>query len=146
MGPMLFQERIAQTMKGLTWNYVLAKIEDIIVITRGDYENHLEVLQQLLERLSQNRLRLRRGKCSFACKEVKYLGYQVSTFGIAPQYEYLDRIRARAKPNSRDELRESLSRLVSCPLYALSLHLFSPSSIAKFAWKEEEYVGLVFRT
>ena len=71
----------------------------------GDYENHLEVLQQVLERLRKYRLRPRREKCSFACKEVKYLGYQVSTVGIAPQCEYLDRIRALPKPKSRDELR-----------------------------------------
>jgi len=62
----------------------------------------------VLERLRKYRLRLRREKCSFACKEVKYLGYRVSTVGIAPQYEYLDRIRAWRKPKSRDELRAYL--------------------------------------
>jgi len=48
MGPMVFQDRIAQIMEGLNWNYILAYIDDIIVITKGDYENHLEVLQQVL--------------------------------------------------------------------------------------------------
>jgi len=108
MGPMVFQERIAQIMEGLNWNYVLAYIDDIIVITKGNFENHLEALQQVLERLRQYRSRLRREKCSFACKEVKYLGYQVSTVGITPQYEYLHRIRAWPKPKSRDELRAYL--------------------------------------
>jgi hypothetical protein len=90
---MVLQERIGQIMKGLNWNYVLAHIDDIIFITKGDYESHLEVLQQVLQPLRQYRSRLRREKCSFACKEVKYLGHQVSTVGIAPHYEYLNRIR-----------------------------------------------------
>jgi len=67
MGPIVFQERIAQIKEGLNWNYVLAYIDDIIVITKGGYENHLEVLQQVLERLHEYRSRLRREKCSFAC-------------------------------------------------------------------------------
>ena len=136
MGPMAFQERIAQIMEGLNWNYVLAYIEDIISITKGDYENHFEVLQQVLERLHKYRLRLRRDKCSFVCKEVEY---QVSTVGIAPQYKYLDRIRAWTKPKSRDELRAYLG------LFPF-LSMFSPCTSAKFAWNEEKYVGLVLRT
>jgi len=60
MGPMIFQDRIAQITEGLNWNYVLAYIDDIIVITKGDYENHLEVLQQVLDRLRKYPLRLRR--------------------------------------------------------------------------------------
>ena len=69
--------------------------------------NHLEVLQQVLEGLRKYRLRLRREKCSLACKAV-YLGYQVSTFRIAAQYDYLDRILAWPKPKYRDELRAYL--------------------------------------
>ena len=115
MGPMAFQERIAQIMEGLNWNYVLAYIEDIISITKGDYENHFEVLQQVLERLHKYRLRLRRDKCSFVCKEVEY---QVSTVGIAPQYEYLDRIRAWPKPKSRDELRACLGVFPSLSMFS----------------------------
>jgi len=120
MGPMVFQERIAQIMEGLNWNYVLAYIDDIIVITKGDYENHLEVLQQVLERLRKYRLRLRRDKCSFDCKEVKYFGYQVSTVGIAPQYEYLNRIRAWPKPESRDELRAYLGLFPFLSMFLLA--------------------------
>jgi hypothetical protein len=50
-GPMVSQETIAQIMEKLNWSYVLAYSHNIIVITKGDYENHLEVLQQVLERL-----------------------------------------------------------------------------------------------
>ena len=39
---------------------------------------------------------------------MRYLGYQVSTVGIAPQYEYLYHIRAWPRPKSRDELRAYL--------------------------------------
>jgi len=99
MGPMVFQERIAQIMEGLNWNYVLAYIDDIIVITKGDYENHLEVLQQGSE----------------------VLEYQVSTVGTPPQYEFLDRIRAWPKPKSRDEWRVYLG-------WFPFLSMFSPST------------------
>jgi len=61
-------------MEGLNWNAVLAYSDDIIFITKGDYENSLEVVQQVLERFCKHRLRLTREKCSFACKEVKFLG------------------------------------------------------------------------
>jgi len=112
MGPMVFQERIAPITEGLNWNYVLAYIDDIIVVTKGDYENHLEVMQQVLERLRKYRLRVIREKCSFACKEVRYLGYEVSTVGISPQYEYLDRICAWPKSRCTSSVLRPLQILL----------------------------------
>jgi len=124
-------------MEGLNWNYVLAYIEDIISITKGDYENHFEVLQQVLERLHKYRLRLRRDKCSFVCKEVEY---QVSTVGIAPQYEYLDRIRAWPKPKSRDAFRPYL-----CLFPFLSMFLLVPLQSFVHSSMDKNYFTLTTR-
>jgi hypothetical protein len=56
----LSPKRIAQVTEELNWQYILVYVYDIIVITRGDCEDHLRALEQVLERFKKLKLRLRR--------------------------------------------------------------------------------------
>jgi hypothetical protein len=61
--------------------YVFAYLDDIVINT-SDFETHLGILEQLLERLSKAGLTLKESKCEFCQPELCYLGYVVNRQGL----------------------------------------------------------------
>lgn len=57
-------------------------LDDLIVFTTGNLDQHLGHLDQVLDRLERAGMTGRLGKCRFLCVEVKLLGHIVSTTGI----------------------------------------------------------------
>ena len=50
-----------------------------VVVTGANNAEHLEILGQILMRLEEHGLRLKRDKCSFMQPSVEYLGYLGAT-------------------------------------------------------------------
>ena len=63
-------------MEGL--EAVQVYIDNLLVITKGDFDDHLNKLGKVLERLEDTRLKVKASKCHFAEKEVEYLGYIIT--------------------------------------------------------------------
>jgi hypothetical protein len=61
--------------------YVFAYLDDIVINT-PDFETHLGIIEQLLERLSKAGLTLKESKCEFCQPELCYLGYVVNRQGL----------------------------------------------------------------
>jgi hypothetical protein len=80
------QERISQVLEGLNCQYVFLYVDGIIIITKGDYEDNVQVLHQVLQRWKIFQLRLTKHKGHIGMKELKYFGNLVSTGGFAPQH------------------------------------------------------------
>ena len=75
-----------KTLHGLLFNCCVAYVDDIIVYS-ANMEEHLVHLQQVFDRLKETGLKLNPSKCTFAAKEVKYLGHLLSANGIRPNPE-----------------------------------------------------------
>lgn len=65
-------------------------LDDIIIITQT-FEQHLEVLSKVLQRLIAAGLTLGRDKCHFCRSELRYLGYVVTSQGL-----YVDPLKVEA--------------------------------------------------
>jgi len=79
----IFQAEMMDLMEAL--EYVRAYINDLLVITRGTLEDHLEQLGEVLRRLRQAGLKVNAAK-SFSCThEIENLGYILTRGGIKPQ-------------------------------------------------------------
>jgi len=65
--PDLFQERMSELMIGL--EFAKAYIDDLLVISRKDYDNHLDHLEQFLTRLAEVNLKINIHKCKFCQPE-----------------------------------------------------------------------------
>ena len=65
--------------------YVRAYIDDLLVITRGTLEDHLEKLGEVLRRLREAGLKVNAAKSFFCTHEIEYLGYILTRGGIKPQ-------------------------------------------------------------
>ena len=88
--------------------YVRAYIDDLLVITRGTLEDHLEKLREVLRRLHEAGLKVNAAKPFFCTHEIEYLGYILTRGGIKPQQQKVQAILALNLPNNVKELRHFL--------------------------------------
>ena len=85
-------------------------IDDILVIGRSE-EDHIKNLKQVLTRLQDEGLRLRKNKCLFMKLSVTYLGYQIDKAGIHPVPEKVKAIQDAPPPKNVHELKAYLGLL-----------------------------------
>ena len=90
-------------MDGL--NFVRTYIDDLLVITKESFEDHLEKLDIVLTRLSEAGLKVNGNKSFFARTELEYLGYWISRTRIKPLPDKVKAILKIAEPKNRKELR-----------------------------------------
>ena len=71
--PDIFQEKMNELFAG--FNYVCAYINDLLVITKGSFEEHLKHLDTVLEKLETEGFKINATKLCLVAHELKYLGY-----------------------------------------------------------------------
>ena len=64
--------------------FARAYLNDLLLITKGDFNEHLVQLEQALTRLSEAGLKINASKSSFCQTELEYLGYWITRHGIQP--------------------------------------------------------------
>ena len=101
--PDIFQEKMNELFEGL--DYVRAYIDDLLILSKGTYEDHLEKLGSVLYRLGQAGLKVNAKKSFFARGELEYLGYWITRDGIQPVKDKVQSIMNLNEPKTRKELR-----------------------------------------
>ena len=102
--PAVFQRLMNMVMQGLTWEACLVFLDDIIVIALT-FEQHLERLNAVFQRLKSANLKLKPSKCRLFQARVKFLGSVVSADGIEPDPDKLKAISDWPVPKNLTELR-----------------------------------------
>ena len=97
--PVTFQRLMDLVLAGLQWSHCLVYIDDVIVLGR-DFEDHLQNLQAVFQRLHQAGLKLKPVKCAFFQKEVQYLGHLISPTGVMPDPSKVEKVAAWPTPTS----------------------------------------------
>ena len=101
--PDIFQEKMGNLYQDL--EYVRAYIDDLLVVTNGTLEDHLEKLTEVLKRLRQAGLKVNAKKSFFAREELEYLGYWITRDGIQPTASKVKAISAIEPPSNKKQLR-----------------------------------------
>ena len=81
-------------------DFVCVYIDDLLTITKGNFEDHLDKLRQVLVRLQKANLRVNAAKSSFAQEQVEYLGYILTRQGNKPIPEKVTALLAIDPPNN----------------------------------------------
>ena len=81
---------------------------DDIIITSSTFEEHLENLEKVFDRLRKAGLKLKPNKCHFLQKEIEFLGHKVSERGIAPDDSKIEKIRDFPTPRNAKEVKSFL--------------------------------------
>ena len=106
--PALFQRTMDIILQGLDH---VASIQDDILITGKDDDEHIKNLDSVLSRLDHYGLRLQLSKCKFMQKSVTYMGCVISASGISPTEEKVEAIKQAPRPENLTQLRAFLGMI-----------------------------------
>ena len=104
--PDIFQEKMTSLMD--TLEYIRVYIDDLLILTKDTFDDHLLKLREVLSRLQGAKLRVNAEKSVFGSDEVEYLGYVLTRDGIKPQRKKVDAILAISPPRNVKDLRKFL--------------------------------------
>ena len=101
--PDIFQEKMGELMEGL--EFARAYIDDLLVISRNSFDEHLEHLEAVLTRLAAAGLKVNASKSSFCKDELEYLGYLINREGVRPTLKKVEAITQIATPKTKKQVR-----------------------------------------
>ena len=84
---------------------------DDILVTGATEAEHLHNLQEVLSRLEQTGMHLKKDKCAFLLPQVEYLGHQISQKGLHPTKEKVRAIVEAPAPQNVTQLKSFLGML-----------------------------------
>jgi hypothetical protein len=104
--PATFQAFMNKTLAGLLDNVCVVYLDDILIYTHSeDIEDHWRAVRAVLERLRSAELYANLSKCSFANKEVEFLGFVISTEGVSADRKKVATITDWPQPTSVREIQ-----------------------------------------
>lgn len=105
--PGTFQRAMELALRGLQWKTLLIYLDDIIIVS-ASFQDHLDRLSEVLERLEQHGLKLKPKKCHLLQKEVLFLGHIVNQHGVQTNPMLVHDIQQRMPPRTLRELQAFL--------------------------------------
>ena len=105
--PATYQRMMEECFFGLHLEICYIYLDDLIIFSRT-YEEHLERLEQVFQRLQEVNLKLSPKKCEFFKRKVRYVGHIVSSEGIEPDPQKVKKVRDWPTPTNPDQVRQFL--------------------------------------
>jgi hypothetical protein len=105
--PATFQRLMESCMGDLYLTYCLLYMDNIIVYSRT-YEEHLQCLKAVFQRLHEEGLKLKPSKCRLFQKEIKYLGHIVSEDGVHTDPGKIQAVKAWPVPKTVKQVQSFL--------------------------------------
>ena len=105
--PTIFQEKIDRTLEYWT----PAWLDDIIVVTRGNKQDHEKKLFDVLTKLEKAGYRASKKKSEFFMNRIKWLGHEIDENGIKPNEEKIEAIQKLKSPENTKELKSFLGAI-----------------------------------
>ncbi len=101
-GPDIFQEKMSELFDG--FEFIRAYLDDLLNLTKGDFDDHLDKLDLTLKKLQEAGLKVNATKSFFARSELEYLGYWITRDGIKPLPKKVEAFQKIAPPKNKKEL------------------------------------------
>lgn len=107
-GPAEFQQFINGIFRNLIDERKISIYLDDIMIASADLDTHMEILAEVLQKLTSRGLELNLEKSKFCHTKVIYLGYEISKEGIKVNDDHLEAIKKFPMPKNVKELQSAL--------------------------------------
>ena len=103
--PSTYQRVMEQCLGDLNMKICCIFLDDLIIFA-DTFEEHLQRLEIVFNRLRECNLKLAPKKCSFMQKKVKYVGYIVSEDGVECDPDKIDKVRNWPTPKCPEDVRQ----------------------------------------
>ena len=117
--PAEFQKATDCTLTGLTNTFCF--LDDILIVSRGGIEQHLDLLLKCFKKLDQENLRINRAKCRFAKDKNEWLGHSITQWVIKPLSNKKDAIEKLSSPSNLNKLRSFMGSVHHLGKFILNL-------------------------
>ena len=81
-----------------------AYMDDLGIWSKGSFDSHLLLVDQVLERLAKNGMKCNPLKCKWAVKEAIFLGHQMTPTGVKPMRKKIDAVLKMGAPTTQTEV------------------------------------------
>ena len=98
--PDTFQEKMKKMFRG--FKFIRAYIDDLLIITKGDWSDHLDKLEQTLQKLKDNGIKFNIEKSSFGKTEMEYLRFWVARTEIWPINKKVEYVVNMTPPKNKN--------------------------------------------
>ena len=106
--PGIFQRTMENILQGIP--QVRVRIDDILV-TGCSEDDHIQRLREVMKRLKDAGVRLKKKKCEFLASEIVYLGHHIDAEGIHPVTEKVRAIQEMPRPKDIKEVQAYLGMI-----------------------------------
>ena len=100
--PDIFQEKMNEIFRD--FEFIRAYIDDLLIITKGDWSDHSEKLEQTLQKLKDNGIKFNIEKSSFGQTEMESLGFWVTRIEIRPINKKVESIVNMTPPKNMKQV------------------------------------------
>src|SRR4051795_5257800 len=91
--PATFQRLMNRVLQEFLGDFVVIYLYDVIIFTKGTFEQHINYLQQVFEALRITNLKIKFKKCHFCLLNIHFLGHVVGRNGIKPDPEKIEKVK-----------------------------------------------------
>lgn len=140
--PATFERLMERVLHGLSYDICLVYLDDIIVHSKT-FDEQIENLKLVFERLKDANLKLSPNKCELCQTEVLFLGHKISENGISTDPNKIKAVKDWPTPKSTKEVRSFLGLTSYYRKFILHyadkarpLHKLTEKSV-RFQWNDE---------
>eukprot|EP00957_Ditylum_brightwellii_P075986 5775747-Ditylum_brightwellii.AAC.1 len=105
----IFHEKMSKIFTDI--KEVRAYTDDLLLITNGNWDSHLQKLDEVLDRLKWAGLKVNTQKSFFGHQELEYWSYWVTKQGIKPLQKKVEAILKIAPPKIKKQLRSFIGMI-----------------------------------
>ena len=111
--PATFQRTIRTILGELAYTCAINYLDDIIIYSKS-LDEHVQHVNQVLQRLQSNNIKLREEKCTFISNEIHYLGYIIKNSTIKVNPKNIQSVVDFPEPKDKKEVQQFLGLAGFC--------------------------------